>query len=93
MEIVQDRQIFKNEKMSAHTSFRIGGRANRLVQATTQVAVLKTLCECACKNERIFLSVVGQIRFFLHEKLTPPFCNTQIMTSTSRMIRSCVRRV
>ena len=69
MEIVQDRQIFKNEKMSAHTSFRIGGRANRLVQATAQVAVLKTLCECAGKNEKIYFIGGGSNTLFSSRKI------------------------
>lgn len=69
MEIVQDRQIFKNEKMSAHTSFRIGGKANRLVQASSQTAVLKTLCECASINEKIYFLGGGSNTLFSSRKI------------------------
>ncbi len=69
MEIDCGRVIKTHEKMSNHTTFRIGGKVNRLVQANSQLAVLKTLYESDFRNEKLYFLGGGSNTLFSSKKI------------------------
>ena len=54
MEIDKDLQLMLNEKMSAHTTFKIGGKARRFFVAQSSRAVLRVLTDCCLQNDKVY---------------------------------------